>query len=98
MRRQRGCAPPRRLTDKGSLTRPLEESFPGYPGLEGRLPFPGTPITLVSRVSQLGLVPCFLVSSLFFFRVDFLFPQLEASLGRTPSRPFCTRAPVQHST
>lgn len=32
------CAPPRRVTDKGSLTGPLE-SFPGYPGLEGRLPF-----------------------------------------------------------
>ena len=64
--------PPGCVMDKGSLTWPLEESLPGYPGLEGRLPFQGTPITLVSHVSQLGLVPCFLVSSAFFFRVDFL--------------------------
>ena len=66
------AAPPGCVMDKGSLTWPLEDSFPGYPGLEGRLPFQGTPITLVSHVSQLGLVPCFLVSSAFFFRVDFL--------------------------
>lgn len=54
----------------------------------GGLPFPGTPITLVAHVSPLGHIIYFLVSSSFFFRVDFLFPQLEASLGRTPAMPF----------
>lgn len=78
--------PPGKVSGQPQLA-PLGK-LPRLPWPGGGLPFPGTPITLVTHVSPLGHIIYFLVSSSFFFRVDFLFPELEASLGRTPAMPF----------